>query len=247
MKILFAGESWMISTSHIKGADIFPSQSYDESTSDRIREICKDAGFEFDFMPSHKALRDFPGLEGLRKYDLVVLSDIGSDTLYFHPDTVTHFKVHENRIKSLCEYVKEGGGLIMFGGWNSFQGSGCRARYGFTPLADVLPIRMYPYDDRNETPEGAYMEIVAPEHPMFKDVNMNWAPFLGYNRLMPKDGAEILAKCGDDVLIAVEDIGNGKTCAYASDITTHWAPDNITHTDDYARFIENMFNYIARK
>lgn len=245
MKVLFAGESWIIATSHIKGFDVFQSNSYDESTSDNIRHICDRAGFEFHHMPSHIALRNFPGVEGLKEYDLVVLSDIGSDTLLLHPDTLEKSIVRENRLKSICQFVNDGGGLVMFGGWNSFQGMDGKARYGFTALAEVLPVEMYTHDDRKEAPEGVFMTVEKLDHPFFKGVDMNWPPFLGYNRLKPKKGAEVLATNGEDVMIAVQEVGRGRTCAYASDISTHWASNELTRSKDYERFIVNMFTWLG--
>ena len=37
-------------------------------------------------MPSHTAMRHFPGLDGLEEYGVVVLFDIGSDTFLLHPE-----------------------------------------------------------------------------------------------------------------------------------------------------------------
>ncbi len=245
MKILFAGESWTILTTHVKGFDLFQSASYDESSCAQIQSICESAGMEFDYMPAHRAIREFPGYEGLLAYDVVVLSDIGSDTFLLHPDTAVLSLRRENRLTALCDYVRQGGGLAMFGGWNSFQGMGMKARYGCTPLASVLPVEMYPYDDRNETPEGSVMTIEQPDHPIFQDVDMNWPAFLGYNRLKAKEGADVLATNGDDAMITVQTVGKGRVCAYASDITTHWAPHELTDTPSYARFIVNLFTWLG--
>ena len=245
MKVLFAGESWTIAMSHIKGFNSFETFSYDESTSDNIRRICDAAGIEFHFMPSHTAMRHFPGLDGLKEYDVVVLSDIGSDTFLLHPETFEKSLVRENRLLSLCRFVEEGGGLAMFGGWNSFTGMAGKARYGMTPLKNVLPVELYPYDDRNEVPEGATLRVVKPEHPIFAGVDLTWPPLLGYNRLMPKAGAEVLAVNDSDVMIAVQEIGKGRSFAFASDISAHWAPPALTGSEAYARFIINVFRWLG--
>ncbi len=47
-------------------------------------------------MPSHTAMRHFPGLDGLEEYGVVVLFDIGSDTFLLHPETFEKLLVREN-------------------------------------------------------------------------------------------------------------------------------------------------------
>ena len=55
---------------------------------------------------------------------------------------------------SLKAYVERGGGLLMVGGYYSFQGINGGARYHGTPVEEVLPVEILPYDDRVEVPEG---------------------------------------------------------------------------------------------
>ena len=42
----------------------------------------------------------------------------------------------------------------MVGGYYSFQGINGGARYHGTPVEEVLPVEILPYDDRIEVPEG---------------------------------------------------------------------------------------------
>ena len=44
-----------------------------------------------------------------------------------------------------------------------------------------------------------------------------WPKFLGYNRLRPRTGATVVARCGDDVFLAVGEYGKGRALAFASD------------------------------
>ena len=51
------------------------------------------------FQPTHVAARDFPQTpEALARYDVVMLSDIGANTLLLHPDTFVRSKPLPNRL-----------------------------------------------------------------------------------------------------------------------------------------------------
>lgn len=108
-----------------------------------------------DFLPNHDAARKFPvSMEELRNYDVVILSDIGSNTLLLHPDTFSRSIPMADRCALLAEYVRQGGGLIMVGGYMSFSGIDGKARYRQTVLREVLPVTMVERDDRVECPQG---------------------------------------------------------------------------------------------
>ena len=116
------------------------------------------------------AARDFPlTLDGLRAWDAIILSDIGSNTLLLHPDTFILSKPTPNRLKLIRDYVAKGGGLMMIGGYYSFQGINGGARYHKTPVEEVLPVNCLSVDDRVEVPEGfAPVAKGAPSHPILK-------------------------------------------------------------------------------
>ncbi len=59
MKILFAGESWVINSTHIKGFDQFTETKYGEGGKWLI-EALEGAGMEVDYMPCHIAANEFP-------------------------------------------------------------------------------------------------------------------------------------------------------------------------------------------
>ncbi len=88
MKILFAGESWVINSTHIKGFDQFTETKYGEGGKWLI-EALEGAGMEVDYMPCHIAANEFPTtLEEMQKYDVIILSDIGSNTLLLTEDVL---------------------------------------------------------------------------------------------------------------------------------------------------------------
>jgi len=91
-------------------------------------------------MPAHEVPERFPAnAEELAAYDVVVLSDIGADSILLHPDTWLRGQRTVNRLVVLAEWVRSGGGLLMAGGYMSFQGINGAARYRRTPIEEVLP------------------------------------------------------------------------------------------------------------
>ena len=153
-RILLAGESWVSTATHIKGFDQFSTVTF-HLGAEPLVEALKDSAFDLRYMPAHEAQRDFPQTpEAIAAYDAVILSDIGSNTLLLHPDTWIHGRRTPNRLRLLKAFVENGGGLLMVGGYYSFQGINGGARYHGTPVEDALPVDILPYDDRVEAPEG---------------------------------------------------------------------------------------------
>ena len=158
-----------------------------------------------------------------------MLSDLGANTLLLHPDTWVHSKPTPNRLRLLRDYVGNGGGLLMFGGYYSFQGINGGARYHKTPVEDVLPVTCLPVDDRVEVPEGYAPVVVGPQnHPILKGLGKDWPILLGFNEVTVKDGAEVLATVSSDYrslpLLVTGKYGKGRTVAWTSDVGPHWLP-----------------------
>ncbi|HLH51477.1 MAG TPA: glutamine amidotransferase, partial [Roseiarcus sp.] len=152
-KILLAGESWVSAATHIKGFDQFSTVTYHLGAEPLVSAL-SDSPFELRYLPAHEAQRDFPlTLESLSAYEALILSDIGADTLLLHPDTWIHGQRTPNRLRLIKSYVEAGGGLMMVGGYYSFQGIHGGARYHGTPVEEVLPVEILAYDDRIEVPE----------------------------------------------------------------------------------------------
>ena len=154
-KLLLVGESWVSTANHVKGWDSFSSITFHLGAEPLVNAL-QDSPFELTYMKAHDAASDFPStLAGLQHYDAVLLSDIGSNTLLLHPDVWLHGNTFPNRLKLIREYTEQGGGLMMIGGYFSFQGIDGKARWRKTPVEDVLPVTCHPWDDRVEIPEGA--------------------------------------------------------------------------------------------
>jgi len=244
-KVLVVGESWVSSMTHYKGWDHFGSASYHTGIG-FLRDALEGAGIGVEHMPVHEAAEQFPfDGDGLDGYDVVVLSDIGANTLLLHPETWMHGRRMPNRLTVLSEWVEGGGGLAMAGGYFSFQGIDGRARYRGTAVEAVLPVELDPWDDRVEVPEGFSAEVVAPDHPIVEGVDLEWPFLLGYNRFRVKDDAILIARHGDDPVLAVRDAGAGRTLAWASDIGPHWCPEEFAAWPGYARLWAQAVAWLA--
>ena len=117
IKVLTAGESWFITTTHTKGFDFMTTTSYEEAVGSLMNALVS-GDIDVDFLPNHLASQQFPStLDALKTYHAIILSDIGANTLLLHPDTFIHSKTSPNRLDLIHDYVQNGGGLMMIGGY----------------------------------------------------------------------------------------------------------------------------------
>lgn len=247
IKVLLAGESWVSNSTHFKGWDFFSSTVY-ETGFVYLQKALVSAGMNFTHMPSHEAAEMFPlSLEALGHYDVIILSDIGANTLLLHPETWLRGKSMPNRLDLLKKYVENGGGLAMCGGYLSFAGIYASAKYYRTPIEEVLPVNLYTFDDRVETPQGTHIEVIEPNHPILKGIEGEWPDLLGFNELVLKKEAQLLAKVGSYPLLAVHSFGKGRTLAWASDIGPHWCPEAFASWEGYTRLMVQSVEWLAKK
>jgi uncharacterized membrane protein len=244
-RILLAGESWTTHSIHQKGFDSFTTTEYNEGGG-RLIEALTEGGFDVDYQPSHVANRAFPiTRKDLQRYRCVVLSDIGTNTLLLHPDTFVRSKSLANRLASIRDYVGLGGGLVMVGGYLSFQGFGAKARYHGTPVEEALPVDISAGDDRLEAPEGLAPRVKLPRHAIVSGLNRAWPDLLGMNILKPKAGAEVVATAGGHPLLVAGAFGRGRSVAFASDCGPHWAPPAFIGWSGYARLWRQIVGWAA--
>jgi uncharacterized membrane protein len=244
-KVLIAGESWTVHSIHQKGFDSFTTTEYAEGVR-WLRDALVSGGWEVHHMPAHVAARDFPTKAAeLAAYDCVMLSDIGANTLLIHPETFSRFKSLPNRLAVIRDYVEEGGGLIMVGGYMTFQGIEAKARYHGTPVEEALPVTISPHDDRAETPQGVAPQVVTADHPTVAGLPSRWPDLLGHNRIKAKPSAVTAARVGEDPLIVAGAFGKGRSVAFASDCGPHWAPPSFVEWEDYAPLWRQMAGWTA--
>jgi hypothetical protein len=182
------------------------------------------AGIPYGYLPSDRS--PDPGfLEG--DWRLVILSDYAARN--FTP----------GQMDSLTAAVRSGRGLLMIGGWESFQG--LDGGYAGTRVAQALPVEISPRDDRVNYPYPCLAVARQPAaHPVLAGLPWDEPPGLGgYNRVALKPGAELLLEAvrfrtavsggnvrfreeGRDPLLAVWSFGSGRVTAFCSDAAPHW-------------------------
>ncbi|WP_248704764.1 glutamine amidotransferase [Curtobacterium sp. MWU13-2055] len=244
-KVLLAGESWLGAALDIKGFDSVPRAQL-EYGADHFISVLRSAGHEVTYIPTHEAAVRFPETrEDLDVFDVVVLSDIGANTLLLHPRVFNKGERRPNRLKLLAEWVRDGGGLMMAGGYMSFQGFGAKANYHRSPLEAVLPVQIHPFDDRVESPEGVQGETTGLQHTITDGLDAVWPALLGYQELIARDDADVLATIDGHPLLAVRSVDAGKSLAFASDVSPHWAPEEFMQWPGYATLFDRAITWLA--
>ncbi|RUT34734.1 cytoplasmic protein [Arsenicitalea aurantiaca] len=252
MKILLAGESWISTASHIKGFDQFATATY-HTGADRFVAMLEAAGMEVTWIKAHDVPQEFPTTqEALSAFDVVILSDIGANALLLHTDTWLRSIPTPNRLKAIRSYVRAGGGLLMVGGYYSFQGINGGARFRDTPVEDVLPVTILPQDDRLEVPEGFVPNLRA-EHDITKGLPLEAEPvLLGLNEIRARPDAQTLLSATIDEgrthpLLVVGTAGQGRSAAWASDIGPHWMPDRFLNWPGTPELFARLLRWLAQQ
>ena len=108
-KILFMGESWVIYMTHQKGFDthqkgfdMFTNSVYEEG-ADILLDVLR-KNFEVDYITGHEVPTKAPNtMEKLNEYKAIIISDIGANSFYLHPDTFAKGLRTPNRLKLMEE------------------------------------------------------------------------------------------------------------------------------------------------
>ena len=245
MNVLLVGETWISSTTHYKGWDSFSTVTFENGGEEFCAQLRSEPGVEVSQLPAHLVPTAFPGASELEGLHVMILSDIGSNSVLLPPQTWLHSQPSPNRLTAVREWVEGGGGLAMVGGYMSFQGLNQAARWRETPVADVLPVEMLQQDDRVEMPDGVQPVLRSAEHPLLSGVEL-LPSFLGYNRVVPKAGAEVLATVGGDPLLVAWEIGAGRAIAWTTDIGPHWCPAEASSSPGLKRLWANAVGWLGR-
>ncbi len=181
--------------------------------------------------PVDHATHGFPRtMSELLLYDVVIHSDI--KTLFFSGE----------QLQNMARFVQEyGGGFVMIGGTSAFGKGG----YQKTVIDRIVPVAMQQSTDSQQMEFRMQVVPGALDHPVMaigrtrEDTLRIWTeklpPFHGFNRVdRPKPGAIVLgitpvqgsiSGFGNRVVLAVQDIGRGRSMAFTSDTTRTWGSD----------------------
>ena len=244
-RVLLAGESWISASTHYKGFDSFSSTTF-ETGADEFIAAAASQGIDIEQTYAHDVPSKFPRtVEALSAYDVVILSDIGYNSFVLPNETWLGGAKADNPLVSLVEWTKTGGGLMMAGGYLSFQGFQARANFARSPIAEVLPVDMLTGDDRAETPQGAECTIIALEHDIARAWSGSAPQLLGYNVVAAKPDAEVVATVGGDVLIATRTVAQGRSLVWTSDIGPHWCPVEFLRWEGFAPLVGAMLRWLG--
>ena len=141
-------------------------------------------------------------------------------------------------LEIISNAVKNGTGLLMIGGWESYHG--LLGEYHETILTDVLPVTMQDADDRRNYSQGVLLAPVQ-SHPILEGLPWDKPPLVaGLNEFAAKPDAKVILKglplsigknegdmeFGFDKktypMLVVGEYGRGRTAALATDVAPHW-------------------------
>lgn len=245
LSVLLVGESCIVTVTEYKGIDHFSETNYGEAAGVLIETLEK-SGHRVTHIPCHRVSRDFPRtLEELAKYDVVLFSDIGANTFLLLPEVVKQGKRSVNLLQLTKEYVAQGGGFCMIGGYMTYGGMGGQGKWKDCPLEEILPVSLLGGDDRMETPEGADLACRPDSHPVVAGLPEKWPYILGYNKTIARPGADVLVSWNSDPILAVGSWGKGRTMAYTTDCAPHWAPAAMCQWEYYPKLWDNIVTWLA--
>lgn len=250
--VLLAGETFHTTFLSAKGLEVRASARYSNGAA-RFVEALSSNGITVIQIGGERCEAEFPKtLSELEKYSAVIISDVGALSLLYTPETRVG-KRSVNRLELLREWAARGGGLMMAGGYTSYQGIDGSAMFRGTALEEALPVTLHAGPDGLEAPEGLDPIIEKPEHPILSDVPASIPYVLGMNRvqLRSEDDSTTLVHCesrGQKLpLLSVRDYYAGRSLAWTTDIAPHWLSDEFMRWDGYDTLMGNMVRWLARE
>ncbi len=90
--------------------------------------------------------------------------------------------------------------------------------------------------------------VINKAHPVAAGLaDADWPELLGYNKLLPKDDAQVIAEIDGDPLIVLGEYGLGRVCAYATDCAPHWSPLEFCLWSGYPALWQNIVNWLKHR
>ena len=121
----------------------------------------------------------------------------------------------------------QGMGLLMIGGWASFNG--IYGNYRGSEIEEILPVSCLPHDDRRNLASGASIVPKRVAHPILRGLPFKPSPVMvGYNQVKAKKKGQIILELRENEsgrrnpLLVVGHYGIGKTAAFTTDAAPHW-------------------------
>lgn len=85
-------------------------------------------------------------------------------------------------------------------------------------------------------------------HPLMQGINEEWPCFLGYNKTVARclPACKTIAKIDGDPFISVGSFGMGKSAAFTSDCSPHWASPDFMSWKYYDTFWCNLADWLTK-
>ena len=249
IKVLYVGDTQVNVQTSIKGIDSWTFTYYSDSARYLRNALRANPDIICDHIRSSDSIATMPStVEEFNEYKAVILSDLGFNSVNLQPGNLEYkVPMGPDRIQALHDYVVNGGGFMMIGGWMSFSGIQGKGLWGDTLIEDVMPVRCEPRgkDDRMEITQGYKFTFDDPNHPIVK--GLPWDEeylFLGCNKTFLRDDAKLVASWNNIPQIATRNVGKGRSIIFASDVGPHWA-GSFLHWSSYAEFWQRMAKWAA--
>ncbi|HPP29148.1 MAG TPA: glutamine amidotransferase [Phycisphaerae bacterium] len=192
--------------------------------------------------------------EYLQRSAVMIVSDVEAKCFHLYPAFFDRARLNKevvtfpDRLVSLKNWVHDGGGLMMLGGWLSFSGAKETGGWRRTCVAEALPVECLLGEDLVESSAGFTAEVLLPDHPLAK--GLPWAtfpPIFGYNELIAKADAEVVVRVKETghPLVVAGRYGKGRIMIYASDPAPHWGI-NFELWEGYNQFWQQAFAWASR-
>jgi uncharacterized membrane protein len=249
VKVLYLGDSEVVLNRYLVGADVI-EQSYFNDNGRYFREaMASQDHVEVRHIAPHGVPTQFPSkFNELKAYDVVIFSDVGYNSLNFYPGLTPPYvyPLGPDRIEMVMQFVEQGGGFLMVGGYLSFAGLNGIARWWGTEIETLLPVSIAHSDDRVEVVQGFRFNIVQPRHPIVAGLPWEGADWTvcGYNRVALKHDATLIASYQGDPLIACGRHKSGRSAVFTSDFAPHWA-GTFLHWAHYGEFWKQLLLWLA--
>lgn len=190
----------------------------------------------------------------LEEHDIIIFSDVEAKNFQLNPSFFnrklfgTKVLTFPDRVRTTVDAVKAGKHMMFLGGWLSFNGEMGKGGWGRTPLREILPVQCMEYEDLRESTEGFVMEPAkASRHPILDGIDFTtMPPVLGFNRVKPREGCQVLAqwKNEGDPALTIGQFGKGRVLAYTSDPAPHWGC-NFVFWQQYPKLWVNAARWLV--
>ncbi len=172
------------------------------------------------------------------------LSDIGANSLLLAPDTFERSATTPNRLASIEQYARDGGGLLMIGGHLSFAGIQGKARYHDTRSRPPCPSPSAPSTTGPNTLRACIPPSPSPATRPRRRPGRTGRPA----RLQPADdksAAQVLARCDNATRCSPSALTSRAAVPLRLRLRAHWRPPGFMAWPGYGRVWGDLLRWLT--